>query len=113
MIATGRPYVGCTLKSHRICRPLMFASLLVASCGHNHPYARELVEITLTPDEPSIAAGTSVRFAATARFSDDTTEDVATEVAWTSSATSVVAIHDGVATGLAIGTSAISATFSG
>lgn len=92
---------------------MLFASLLVASCGHNHRDERELVAITLTPANPSIAAGTGVQFTATARFSDNTTEDVATQVAWTSSATAVAAIHDGVATGLAIGTSAISATFSG
>ena len=65
------------------------------------------------PGDPSIAAGTTVQFTATARFSDNTTEEVATEIAWTSSATAVATIHDGVATGLAIGTSAISATFSG
>lgn len=63
---------------------MFVVSLLVASCGGGHGLARELVEVTLTPSPPSIAAGTSVQLSATGRFSDDTTEDLTTQVAWTS-----------------------------
>ncbi len=70
-----------------------------------------LESIALTPSTPSIAAGTTQAFAATATFSDATTRDVRTTVVWSSSDESVATVDgDGVATSVAPGRAVISAT---
>ncbi len=70
-----------------------------------------LQSIEVTPANPTIAAGTTQRFAATGTYSDGSTQDMAGKVSWTSSSTSVATIDGaGVATALAPGVTTISTT---
>ncbi len=80
--------------------------------------AAALTSISVTPVNPSIAAGTPKQFTATGTYSDKTTQDITTQVLWTSGTTSVATISNatgsrGLATGAGVGTSTISATLSG
>jgi trimeric autotransporter adhesin len=53
-----------------------------------------LVSIGVTPANPSIADGTSVQFAATGTYSDNSTQDLTTSVTWSSSNTGVASISN-------------------
>ncbi len=77
-----------------------------------------LASITIDPADPSIANGTSVQLTATGNFSDGTTEDLTNLASWTSSDGTVAEVSNavgskGLATGLAVGTASITATFNG
>jgi len=74
-----------------------------------------LKSIAVTPSNLAIAAGTSLAFTATGTYSDGTTQDISTSAAWSSSKTSVASIDasTGVATGLAAGTTSITASQGG
>jgi len=74
-----------------------------------------LVSISLAPLNMSIAAGATQQFTATGHYSDASTKDLTTQVIWASSQVafatiSSVAGTDGLATGVAAGTTVISAT---
>jgi len=76
--------------------------------------AATLVSIAVTPANPSIAAGTSLQFAATGTYTDNTTQNLTTTVAWSSSNPGVAAISNaagssGFATSLVQGSVTISA----
>jgi uncharacterized protein YjdB len=80
--------------------------------------AAVLVSIQVTPTNPSVAAGRTQQFTATGTFSDATTQNLTTQVAWTSSAAAVATISNaagsqGLATALKVGTTTISATLGG
>jgi uncharacterized protein YjdB len=77
-----------------------------------------LVSVTVTPPNPTIAAGTTEQFTATATFADNSTQIVTGAASWVSGtpATASVgtgAVSPGLAVGIAQGTSAITATFNG
>jgi hypothetical protein len=77
-----------------------------------------LTSITITPVNPVIATQSSVQFTATGVFSDNTTENLTTQVSWSSSNTSVASISNasgskGLATGLNEGVTTIKATLNG
>lgn len=77
-----------------------------------------LVSITVTPANLSLAAGTSQQLAATANFSDGTTQDVTAEASWQSSAVSIVQVSNapkfkGLATAKKMGTAVITAQYLG
>src|SRR5205807_1975746 len=65
----------------------------------------------------SLAVGASVQFHATGSYSDGSTREITATVTWASSSTSVATITNsgtkGVATGVAAGSTTISATLSG
>jgi alpha-tubulin suppressor-like RCC1 family protein len=74
-----------------------------------------LVSISLAPLDASIAAGATQQFTATGHYSDASTKDLTSQVIWASSQVafatiSSVAGTDGLATGVAAGTTVISAT---
>jgi len=74
-----------------------------------------LSTITVTPTTPSIANGTTRQFTATGTYSDSTTQDLTTQVAWSSSSPGVATISNasgskGLATSVAAGTTIITAT---
>jgi len=74
-----------------------------------------LDSIGVSPAQSSIAAGTTTQLTATGVFSDDTTQDLTTQVAWSSSAPSVATVavtggNKGLATGVGVGTATITAT---
>jgi uncharacterized protein YjdB len=77
--------------------------------------AATLVSISVTPTNPSIAKGTTRQFTATGTYSDSTTQNLTTAVTWSSSSTTVATISNatgskGLATGVAAGTTTITAT---
>jgi hypothetical protein len=70
-----------------------------------------LLGITVTPSNPTIAKGSSKQFSAVGNFSDNTSRDITAAVAWSSSDTSKASVDNlGRATGLAAGTTTITAT---
>jgi uncharacterized protein YjdB len=74
-----------------------------------------LSSIVVTPANPSLAAGYQLQFTAQGTFTDGTTQDVTTQVNWTSANPGVATISNaagtkGRATGVAAGTSTITAT---
>jgi hypothetical protein len=76
-----------------------------------------LLSIAVTPANPSIPQGTTEQFVATGFYSDQTTQNLTNQVTWASADTSVATISNavgsqGLATGVGIGTSQISASLS-
>ena len=70
-----------------------------------------LTSITVTPADPSIAAGNTLQFTATGHFKGGRTENLTPAVAWSSSNSSVATITSGgLATGATAGTTSIGAT---
>jgi hypothetical protein len=77
--------------------------------------AGPLVSIAVTPANPSIAKGLKQQFVATGTFADTSTQDITTQVTWSSSDGTTAQISNaagsqGLATGLAVGTPTITAT---
>ena len=77
-----------------------------------------ITSITVTPIAPQIPVGTVVQFAATAIFSDNTTQNVTGGATWQSSAPGVLGVTTvggarGRGTGIAAGTATVTATFMG
>jgi plastocyanin len=76
--------------------------------------AAALVSISVTPANPSIPVGEVQPFKATGTYSDSSTQDLTGQVTWASATTSVATIDSsGIASGIAVGTSAISAGLDG
>ena len=72
----------------------------------------EVVALTLTPTTPSAYLGETVAFTATGTMTDGTTQDLTTQVTWTSSDESIATIAStGVASTHAVGSATITATF--
>jgi hypothetical protein len=71
-----------------------------------------LSSITVTPPSPSVAAGLTKQFTATATYSDGSTADITGSVTWTSSSTAAATIGSstGLATSVAVGSTTIKAT---
>lgn len=71
-----------------------------------------LKSIAVTPASPSIVAGNTQQFTATGTYSDNSTKNITTSVAWKSSNTTFATIGGatGLATGVAAGTTQITAT---
>ena len=72
----------------------------------------------MTPANPSIPVGETQPFTATGTYSDNSTQDLTSQVTWASATTSVATISNdrdrlGMATGVGTGTSTISATLAG
>jgi hypothetical protein len=80
--------------------------------------AATLTSITIAPPDPSIANGTTVQLTATGNFSDGTTQDLTTQVSWTSGDNTIAEVGDlpdsqGLVTGVAVGNTSITATLGG
>jgi hypothetical protein len=69
--------------------------------------APALVSIAITPEDPSIPAGTNQQFAATGTYTDNSTKDVTNLVSWSSTAPAIGSISS---TGLAMGSGVGNAT---
>jgi hypothetical protein len=74
-----------------------------------------LVSIAVTPtNDPTVNVGGTQQFTATGTYQDNSTQNITTQVTWSSSNTTAVAINSGgLATGEATGSSMISASLSG
>ena len=73
-----------------------------------------LVSISVTPYSPAnLAVGSTQRFVATGIYSDGTTPVITAQVTWNSSNNSIASIATGLATGVAVGSTSITASESG
>lgn len=77
--------------------------------------AAQLVSISVTPTNPSIAKGTTQQFTATGTYTDNTTQNLTTSGTWSSSNTASATISNavgsnGLATSVSVGTTTITAT---
>ena len=71
----------------------------------------QLVSLAVTPANATLSLGTTQAFTARGTFSDNTTADLTTQVAWSSSTASVAAVSNaGLATPISGGLTTISAT---
>jgi uncharacterized protein YjdB len=76
--------------------------------------APTVTSIAVTPSNPSIAAGATQQFTATATYSNNTTANVTSTATWMSSTTATATINSsGLATAVAAGTSTITAALNG
>ncbi len=74
----------------------------------------ELDSINITPPNPSVPLGLAKQFTAVGTFTDDTTQDLTDQVAWSSSDLTVATINsDGLAATLKVGSTTISAELDG
>jgi uncharacterized protein YjdB len=79
-----------------------------------HVKALTLKTIMVTTQTPSIAKGTTATFVATGTFEDSSTQNLTTQVTWTSSIPGTATVSTaGVATSVAKGTTDITATLNG
>ncbi|MCA8976001.1 MAG: Ig-like domain-containing protein, partial [Planctomycetes bacterium] len=70
-----------------------------------------LVSLEVTPTNPAIALGTGQQFAATGIFSDQSTQDLTTQVSWQTSNLAIATIDGGgMATGAGLGVTVVTAT---
>jgi hypothetical protein len=102
-VATGVTHVTATLGSVTSAP----ATLTVT--------AATLVSIAVTPSSPSVALGTTQQFTAAGTYTDNSTQNLTSEVTWSSGTTSVATISNaagsaGLATSAAPGTTEITAT---
>ena len=77
-----------------------------------------LVSIEVTPTDPSIADGTTQQFTATGVYTDNSTQDLTTQVTWASSDDAVATVSNaadskGLATAVGVGSTTVSATSDG
>jgi len=77
-----------------------------------------LVSIEVTPADPSIADGTTQEFTATGVYTDASTQDLTTEVTWSSSDDEIATVSNaddskGLATAVGLGAATVSATSGG
>src|SRR5512133_1194670 len=103
-------------------RRIAFAALavsLLAACpkGKEEPPVT-LTRVEVTPTAPTLIAGISTPFLATAVYSDGGTDDVTESASWSSSASDVLSVSDvagsrGLAQPLTGGSATVTATFSG
>jgi trimeric autotransporter adhesin len=74
--------------------------------------APTLVSIAVTPATPSMPLGTFLQFTATGTYTDGSTQNLTSSVAWSSTAASVASISTGgLATGANLGSTTIEATY--
>ena len=73
-----------------------------------------LTSLKVTPGSASLAAGKTVHFTATGTYSDGSTQNLTSDVAWTSSSTAVATINSvGLATGKTKGSASVTAALTG
>src|SRR5258707_1095009 len=96
---------------------LCATALLLAGCRGSQysvpppPPAKTLTSVQVTPANATTTIGSNQQFAAKGTFSDGSTADITSSVAWTSSDTTLVTINNsGLASASAIGRPQITAT---
>ena len=97
---------------------------ILPSCGSSsssqtQPPPPSLSSITVTPSRPSIAPGATQRFLATGNYTDGSTKNLTSSATWSSSSNATATIetsgqqNPGLATGLATGSTTITAAVNG
>jgi sugar lactone lactonase YvrE len=86
--------------------------LLVSGCGGSSGAATTLTAITISPNQPTLPAGTSQQFNATGFYSDGSSNDLTSSVTWSLQGLSDPSVATISATGLVTDTKAAGATIS-
>lgn len=94
---------------------ILLFSVALTSCGSSKSSNSSMPSsITITPPSPSIASNMTQQLTATGTYPDGTTKDITSSVTWTSSSTTVATINSsGLATGVKVGSTTITATIYG
>src|SRR6266699_4409012 len=101
---------------------ILTIGLLLSACSGSSVHVTAgnatLVSIGVTPANPNLPQGLTRQFTATGTYSDFTTQDLTTQVTWSSSGAAVATISNaggsqGLATSVAAGTTTITATLGG
>jgi uncharacterized protein YjdB len=80
------------------------------SCGDFFPSAKAIVSMTISPASGLVAPGATTQFTATGTLGNNQTQDVTGQVNWSSSSGGIATITQaGLATGVALGTTTITA----
>jgi hypothetical protein len=84
------------------------------SCGNSNffPSQTAIVSMTVTPASNLVAPGSTATFSATGTLGNNQTQDVTSQVTWTSANTSIATVSAGVVTGVALGETTITASAS-
>src|SRR6266478_4829127 len=95
--------------------PLLVGFITVGCSGLKQPPTKTLSSIAVTPASPAhLKVGATQQFTATGTYSDNTTADITSTVTWASGTPATATISTaGLATGVAQGTTQISASLSG
>ncbi len=106
----------CRIKLIFIALPI--ALILIAGCGttttSTSTPTKSLSSISITAQNPSITVNATEQFTATGNYSDGSTANLSSSVAWASSNQAVATVTEtGVATGVAAGSTTITAAMSG
>jgi uncharacterized protein YjdB len=100
------PIMRSPLKAFLV---VSFLGLLNACGGSNHSASLQSIEVT--PGAASAAAGSATQLTATGILSDGTHADITSEVTWTSGNTAIATVTaSGLATGIAVGSTTLSAS---
>lgn len=93
--------------------PVMLAIVLMTTVGACK--SKSLISsITISPISANIKQGSTQQFSATGKHNDGSTVDITKQVTWMSSDTSIASIsNSGLATGVALGSTHITASLSG
>jgi len=98
----------------RAAKALIAGVFFLGVVAHAFAKPASLVSLTVSPSSASVAAGLTQQFSATGKYSDGTSKNITTSVAWTSSNSSVASISSsGLATGVTAGLSVIITATSG
>jgi len=102
------------IRFGRLLLVVILASLIGCSDDGEITRIKTLSYISVTPTNPSAAAGTTRQFTATGTYSDNSTQDLTALATWSSSDASKATVDaSGKASALAYGTTTISATKEG
>jgi len=107
-VAPGQATITASCRLARLCAsvPAATATLDVS--------AASLASLAVTPANPSIALGTAQQFTAIGTYSDQTTQDLTTQVNWASNNLSTASVNaQGLATSATIGRTDITADLGG
>ena len=104
-----------TLRSKSVWAAIACAIVVIAlstSCGNSNffPSQKAIVALTISPSSGVVAAGKTVSFSATGTLGNNQTQDVTSQVTWSSSAPGIATISGGTATGVANGATTITAS---
>ena len=104
---------ACAIRGYGTFAAIAAAVSMWACSGMSSSSANKLTSIAVTPANPPIAVGGTIQFTAMGTFSDGSTRSLP-GASWTSSAIDVATISAaGLATGVAPGTTTITATSGG
>ncbi len=89
---------------------VLLTLVIGCTCGEFYRDSKDVVGVSISPTDTSIQPGNTQQFSTTGTFSNGSTSDVTGQTSWASSSPSVATIDaNGLATGVAFGTTTISA----